>query len=109
MLAYYVKWHMNEAWRELLFCDEDLEAKKSRDPVAPAERSEAALAKAHSKQLEDQRPVHSFQTLLARLSAIVRNVCLPAGSKKGSPTFEITTTPDKTQQQALSLLEKMVM
>ena len=109
MLAYYVKWHMNEAWRELLFCDEDLERKKSRDPVAPAERSDAALEKAHSKKLEDSRPAHSFQTLLARLSAIVRNVCRPAGSKKDGPTFELTTTPDKTQQQALSLLETMAM
>jgi hypothetical protein len=27
MLAYYVWWHMREAWRELLFADEDLDAK----------------------------------------------------------------------------------
>lgn len=104
MLAYYVKWHMNEAWRPLLFCDEELEAKKSRDPVAPAERSAAALEKAHSKQLDDKRAVHSFQTLMRRLSAIVRNVCRPAGANEG-PTFEITTIPDKTQQQAIALLE----
>ena len=26
VLAYYVEWHMREAWRELLFADEDLEA-----------------------------------------------------------------------------------
>jgi hypothetical protein len=25
MLAYYVEWHMREAWRELMFADEDLE------------------------------------------------------------------------------------
>jgi len=104
MLAYYVKWHMNEAWRPLLFCDEELEAKKSRDPVAPAERSDAALEKVHSKQLDDKRAVHSFQTLMSRLSAIVRNVCRPAGADE-SPTFEVTTIPDQTQQQALSLLE----
>lgn len=36
MLAYYVEWHMREAWRELMFADEDQEAKASRDPVAPA-------------------------------------------------------------------------
>jgi hypothetical protein len=36
MLAYYVEWHMREAWRELMFADEDLERKKHRDPVAPA-------------------------------------------------------------------------
>jgi hypothetical protein len=27
MLAYYVEWHMREAWRSLLFADEDLDAK----------------------------------------------------------------------------------
>ena len=26
MLAYYVEWHMKEAWRELLFSDEEQEA-----------------------------------------------------------------------------------
>ena len=33
LLAYYVLWHLLEAWRPLLFADEDLEAKKPRDPV----------------------------------------------------------------------------
>lgn len=108
MLAYYVKWHMNEAWRSLLFCDEDLEAKKTRDPVAPAERSDAALEKAHSKTLADETSAHSFQTLIDRLSAIVRNVCRTANAKDGAK-FEITTTPDKTQQRALSLLETMAL
>jgi transposase len=108
MLAYYVKWHMNEAWRPLLFCDEDLDAKESRDPVAPATRSDAALEKVHSKHLEDLSPAHSFRTLIKRLSAIVRNLCRPAGAKEDAPTVEITTTPDKTQQRALSLLERIV-
>ena len=34
MLAYYVQWHMIEAWRPLLFADEDQAAKTLRDPVA---------------------------------------------------------------------------
>jgi transposase len=106
MLAYYVKWHMSEAWRPLLFSDEDLSAKQSRDPVAPALRSEAALAKVLARRLPDETPVHSFQTLLSRLSAIVRNLCR-APAAAGSPTIEITTTPDKTQQAALSLLERI--
>ena len=45
MLAYYVEWHMREAWRELMFADTDQQAKATRDPVAPAKRSQAALAK----------------------------------------------------------------
>jgi transposase len=107
MLAYYVKWHMNEAWRPLLFCDEDLDAKKSRNPVAPAVRSDAALEKVTSKHCSDETPVHSFQTLIKRMSAIVRNVCRAPGAKEGSPTVELLTTPDQTQQAALSLLEKI--
>jgi hypothetical protein len=52
MLAYYVQWHMIEAWRPLLFGDEDQQAKQTRDPVAPAKRSSAALAKVASHQLD---------------------------------------------------------
>jgi hypothetical protein len=43
MLAYYVQWHMLEAWRELLFSDQDQQVKQTRDPVAPAKRSTKAL------------------------------------------------------------------
>src|SRR5271169_1232345 len=64
-LAYYVEWHMREAWRELMFADPDQQAKATRDPVAPAKRSAAALAKVASHALDDGSPVHSFATLLA--------------------------------------------
>lgn len=53
MLAYYVKWHMSEAWRPLLFADGDSERLARRDPVAPATRSEEALAKASTKSLDE--------------------------------------------------------
>ena len=49
MLAYYVEWHMREAWRELMFADTDQKAKQTRDPVAPAKRSKSAQAKADRK------------------------------------------------------------
>jgi hypothetical protein len=68
MLAYYVDWHMREAWRELMFADEDLERKMHRDPVTAAERSEAALDKVATRKLKDGSPVHSFRTLLDELS-----------------------------------------
>src|SRR5207245_2311426 len=77
LLAYYVEWHMREAWRPVLFGDEDQAAKRTRDPVAPAKRSPAALRKVHTKVLDDGTPVHSFPTLLKELSSIVRNVCRP--------------------------------
>ena len=107
MLAYYVEWHMREAWRELMFADEDLQRKKHRDPVAAAERSEAALEKVATRTLKDGSPVHSFRTLLAELSTIVRNTCeARVGQNRGS-TFQMTTTPNPAQQQALQLLQKI--
>lgn len=104
MLAYYVQWHMLEAWRPLLFCDEDQQAKATRDPVAPAKRSEAALRKVHGKTLEDGTEAHSFQTLLKSLSCIVRNVCRVPGADSDTPTFDVVTTPNAKQQRAYDLL-----
>ena len=105
LLAYYVEWHMREAWRPLLFGDEDQAAKRTRDPVAPAKRSPAALRKVHTKVLDDGTPVHSFPTLLKELSSIVRNVCRPRSAGPEAPTFELVTTPTPTQRRAYELLK----
>jgi len=105
MLAYYVEWHMREAWRPLLFSDEDQAAKQTRDPVAPAKRSAPALRKVHTKVLDDGTPVHSFHTLLKQLSSIVRNVCRPRSVGPAAPTFDLVTTPSPTQQRAYDLLK----
>lgn len=105
MLAQYVVHHMVDAWRPVLFCDEDSEAKSTRDPVAPAERSAKALEKIASKALDDGTPVHSFQTLLKNLSSIVTNVCRSPGASNEASTFEVTTTPTPEQQRAFDLLE----
>jgi hypothetical protein len=105
MLAYYVEWHMREAWRPVLFADEDQAAKQTRDPVAPAQRSAAALRKVHTKVLDDGTPVHSFAPLLKNLSGIVRNVCRPRGAGPDAPTFEMVTLPSPTQQRAFDLLK----
>jgi hypothetical protein len=106
MLAYYVEWHMREAWRSLLFADEDLEAKANRDPVAPAKRSVAAIEKVETKTLPDGTPAHSFRTLLEQLSTIVRNTCRAPGAPT-APTFTVVTTPTAEQQRAMDLLEKI--
>jgi len=107
MLSYYVEWHMREAWRELLFADEDLTRKTKRDPVAAAERSEAALQKITVRTLSDSSPVHSFRTLLHDLSTIVRNTCRARTDKVPASTFQMTTTPNTTQQRALTLLQSI--
>ena len=106
MLAFYVEWHMREAWRSLLFADEDLEAKANRDPVAPAKRSQAAEEKVVTKTLADGSPAHSFRTLLADLSTIVRNTCRTPGAPN-APTFAVVTTPTPAQQRAMDLLAKI--
>ena len=103
MLAYYVEWHMREAWRELLFADEDQDAKAMRDPVAPAKRSAAAETKLSRRSLDDGSPVHSFTTLMAELATIVRNSCKVPG--EDSATFAITTTPNPLQRRARELID----
>lgn len=107
MLAYYLEWHMREAWRELLFADEDLKRKARRDPLAAATRSEAALNKVATHTLDDGSPAHSFRTLLEELSTIVRNTCQPAVGAAASTTFQMTTLPNPTQQRALRLLQSI--
>jgi len=105
MLAYYVEWHMREAWRALLFADEDQAAKATRDPVAPATRSEQAEHKAHTHTLSDGTPVHSFRTLLDEFATIVRNTCRTTTDSAQTSTFTIVTQANALQQRAFKLLE----
>ena len=105
MLAYYVEWHMRQAWAsELMFTDGDQAALATRDPVAPARRTDAAMKKASSHTLDDGTPEHSFQTLMQTLSTIVRNTCRASNGAEDAATFEITTTPNPTQKRALELI-----
>ena len=105
MLAYYVKWHMSEAWRELLFADEDQQRLAERDPVAPATRSEPALEKIASKCLSDGSPAHSFRTLLNELANLVRNTCRRKSAGADESYFELDTTPNTKQHEALRLID----
>ena len=105
MLAYYVKWHLSEAWRGLLFADEDQERLLERDPVAPATRSDAALEKVASKRLADGSLAHSFRTLLNELATIVRTTCRRINADPDEGTFEIDTTPNAKQRYALGLID----
>jgi len=107
MLAYYVEWHMREAWRDIMFADPDHESKKTRDPVAPAERSDVALDKIAQHTLDDGSPVHSFRTLLEDLSTIVRNTCRTPSAATDAPNFDVLTTPSPTQSRALALIQQI--
>lgn len=105
MLSYYVEWHLREAWRELMFADTEQDAKATRDPVAPAQRSAAAQAKASSHTLSDGTPAHSFATLLDELGNIVRNTCRTPDAACDAPTFDIVTSAQPLHQRALALAQ----
>ena len=109
VLSYYVQWHMMEAWRPLLFADEDQHAKSLRDPVAAAKRSDGALEKIATLRLPDGSPAHSFRTLLGHLGEIVKNTCRYMDAGPDSPTFDMVTSPNATQRQALELLRGIEM
>ena len=109
MLTYYVQRYMQEAWRPLLFADEDQEAKKDRDPVAPAKRSASAMAKVNRKNLDDGTEVHSFRTLLHHLATITRDKCCQHGDGDTTHSFSLDTRPNAKQQTALDLLAQITL
>jgi transposase len=101
MLAYYVEWHMRRALAPVLFDDHDPVAAQALRPsvVAPAQRSAAAEAKAHSGRTVDGLPVHSFQTLLQDFRTLTLN-----SIQMGENTFQMVTTPTALQQRVFELL-----
>jgi len=101
LLAYYLRWHLERAWAPLLFRDE--EPPVTADPVAPARRSEAALAKASRHTLPDGTPAHSFRTLLAELATLTRNTVVLPGTPDEA-AIEILATPTPLQARAFALL-----
>jgi hypothetical protein len=107
MLAYYVEWHMHEALRPLLFSDEELEAKNTQDPVAPAKRSAAALVKAKSKKTSEGLETQSFRTLMDHLGTIVRNFCKRKGQDDAGTQVALDSTPNDLQQRAFDLLKSI--
>jgi hypothetical protein len=101
MLAYYVEWHMRQAWAPILFVDADPEAGEALrgSVVAPAQRSPQAQDKAQSKRTADGLPVHSFQSLLHDLRTLTLNQV-----KVGEQELEILAAPTRVQQRAFDLL-----
>jgi hypothetical protein len=63
--------------------------------------------KAQSRRLDDGSEVHSFQTMLASLSNLVKNVCRQRGAYDSEATTVIYTTPDAKQREAFRLLESI--
>jgi transposase len=98
LLAYYLEWHLRQAWAPLLFSDE--QPPLAADPVAKAERSAAAKRKASTQKTRNGDTCHSFTTLLAELALIVRDTNrIP----QTGATFTKTTRANPTQARALEL------
>lgn len=103
MLAYYVQWHLQQAWAPMLFADELPPGRESASPVSPAKRSAAAEAKARTKQREREQPVHSFRTLLGALATLARNRVRPVGADD-TACFDLLTTATPLQREAFERL-----
>src|SRR5271167_2765060 len=103
MLSYYLVWHMKQALAPILFVDNDkpAAAAKRANPVAAAQRSDEALAKAARKRTTDNTPVHSFTSLLADLATVCANQIQPAHDM---PAFTMITSPTPLQRRAFELL-----
>jgi hypothetical protein len=102
MLAYYLEWHLRQAWAELLFKDEH--PPTPTDPVAKASRSAGAERKARTKRTADGRPCHSFRSLLDELALRTRNTIRPHGT---NTTFTQLSEPTELHTRALSLLQQI--
>jgi hypothetical protein len=71
MLACYLIWHLRKAWAPLTFTDH---TPPHRDnPVAPAQRSTAAQAKASTKHDANGNPIRGFRDLLDHLATLTRD------------------------------------
>ena len=99
-LAYYLTWHLHEAWKPLLFTDEN--PTPAPDPVAKAERSPSALTKTQTKHSPAGQPLHNYKSLLADLATLTRNtIRLP----ETTATFDKLAEPNPIQARALQLIE----
>ena len=104
LLAYYVEWHLREAWGSLLFEDEELSvARRVRDPVAPARASASARLKKKTHKTPGGLPVQSFRTLLAHLGTRCRNRCV-VSVDPDQRSFHQVTEADALQAEALRLI-----
>jgi len=100
MLAYYLEWHLRQAWRELTFTDE--QPPDRPDPVAKATRSPSAQTKAETKHTTAGHPAHSYHSLIAELATQTRNtIRIP----DNNATFTKLANPTLLQARALQLAD----
>jgi transposase len=98
MLAYYLEWHLRQAWAPLLFKDQY--PPTAPDPVAKARRSAHAEHKARTQHTDTGEPCHTLRSLLAELATQARNTIRLAGT---DATFNQLTEPTALQARAHDL------
>ena len=103
MLARYLVWHLQKAWAPLTFTDENPPARDN--PVAPAQRSTHADAKAADKCDADGNPLHSFQGLLKHLATLTRN---KIRYHHTDVEIDKLTDPTGTQRRAFDLINTTI-
>jgi hypothetical protein len=104
MLACYLLWHLRRALAPLTFTD--AHPPERADPVAPAQRSPAAQAKASRQQLTDGTTAHSLRTLLDHLATLTRNQTHFTDPGTPQPaTVELLATPTPLQRRAFELVD----
>ena len=99
MLACYVTWHLRQAWAPLTFTDEH--PPQRDNPVAPAERSQAAQAKAHYQHDTLGFAYRSFRGLLAHLATLTRNQVRFTGAQTD---IAVLAEPTGDQRAAFDLI-----
>jgi hypothetical protein len=98
MLASYVQFELARRLAPMLFTDDT--PLSPANPVAPAQRSPQAAAKASSARTADGQPAHSLQDLISDLGTLCRNT-IRIG--KSPHTFTRLTTPTELQASAFEL------
>lgn len=103
MLARYLVWHLRKAWAPLTFTDEKPPVRDN--PVAPAQRSTNADAKAAHKQDINGSPIRSFTGLLEHLKTLTRDRI-----RYQDTDIEIDklTDPTPEQRRAFDLIEATI-
>jgi hypothetical protein len=99
LLACYLTWHLRKAWAPMTFTDEH--PPQRDNPVAPAQRSPQAEAKASTQHDANGNPLRSFRGLLDHLATLTRNHIRYHGASTEIPTLA-DPTPD--QRRAFDLL-----
>jgi hypothetical protein len=99
LLACYLVWHLRKAWAPLTFTDEHPPARDT--PIAPAQRSPQAQAKASTQHDANGNPLRSFRGLLDHLATLTRNDIHYHGTNATVPTLA-EPTPD--QRRAFDLI-----